>query len=60
MPWQVRWVISKESPKCGDRILRGCFWILGFTLGAFCVASAQQEPDLRNRQRVAFWKGEES
>src|SRR5215469_15176554 len=49
MPWQVRCVISKESPKCGDRILRGCFWILGFTLGAFCAASAQQEPDLQQQ-----------
>ena len=49
MALEIRWVISKESPKFGDRVLRGFFWILGFTLGAFCAASAQQEPDLQQQ-----------
>src|SRR5215469_14175023 len=49
MALEIRWVISKESPQFGDRVLRGFFWILGFTLGAFCAASAQQEPDLQQQ-----------
>jgi|SRR5215469_7352974 len=49
MALEIRWLISKESPKFGDRVLRGFFWILGFTLGAFCAAFAQQEPDLQQQ-----------
>jgi maltoporin len=49
MQFEIRRVISKESPKLGDRILRGFVWILGFTLGAFCAASAQQQTDLQQQ-----------
>src|SRR5215469_9262322 len=50
MRWKVGWeTLTESSPKFGDRILRALFLFLGFTLGAFCSASAQQEPDLQQQ-----------
>ena len=50
MRWEVGWeTLTESSPKFGDRILRALFLLLGFTLGAFCAASAQQESDLQQQ-----------
>lgn len=50
MRWEIGWeTLTESSPKFGDRILRALFLLLGFTLGAFCAASAQQESDLQQQ-----------
>jgi maltoporin len=50
MQLEIGWEVLKESsPRFGDRILRACFLLLGFTLGAFCAASGQQESDLQQQ-----------
>lgn len=50
MRWEIGWeTLTESSPKFGDRILRALFLLFGFTLGAFCAASAQQESDLQQQ-----------
>lgn len=50
MRWEIGWeTLTESSPKFGDRILRAFVWLLGFTLGAVCAASAQQESDLQQQ-----------
>lgn len=45
----MEYLVTNDRPRFSDRFVRGLFWILGFTLGAICSASAQQAGDLQQQ-----------
>ena len=46
---EIKYVISTSPQGFRQRVVRGLLWLLGFTLGALCSASAQQTNNLQEQ-----------